>query len=263
MSESTFPFGAAAETEPALDEAPEAESRKPLIAVGALVAALVLGAGGFLLLNGGDDAEELALTIPKRPDAAATAAAPEAIAVIPAASTDAVGRNPFKARYIEPVAAAAPTGAGDGADESAVMDATPEEQAMVVRLSAPDLTSFGSSQPVAPAAAATKAPATAPTTAPTTGTPAPAPAPAVEDDGMRYPVTLQSIDVTAPGDGAMAVQFGYSEEDFQVLLGKSFGRFQHLRVVQIVREGEQSGVMLQIGDGSPFYVAVNETVYVL
>jgi hypothetical protein len=263
MSESTFPFGASAEPESSelpVEESAEGESRKPLLLVGGLVAALTLGAGAFLLLGGGDDTEE-ALAVPARPDSAA-AAAPEAVQVIPAASGEVVGRNPFKALYTAPAAGGSTAGTQDGTPAT---DATPEEQATVVRLSAPTPVAPTPTTVTIPAAPTplTPAPGTTAPGAPAPAAPAPAPQPVVPDDGMRFPVTLLSIDAKTPGEGAPAVQFGHAEEDFQVLLGKSFGRFQHLRVVGIVREDARSGVLLQIGDGSPFYVAVNETVYVL
>jgi hypothetical protein len=265
MSESSFPFEAAPEPEPLLDEVEGGDSRRTLLVAGGLVGALVLGAGAFLLLSGGDD-EELGSELPQaKPQAEAPAAEPQEVAVIPVASTETVGRNPFKARYIAPVGAPA-TGTSTDQPTSAATDVTPERQAEVVRQSAPSEARTPTSTPTStrpsPAPAATPSTPATPATPATPGTPGSVvvvETPKIVDDGMRYPVTLQSIGAEAPGGGGPAVIWGYGEESFQVVVGKSFGRFQHLRVMQIMPDG----VMLQIGDSAPFAVKVGQEIYVL
>lgn len=122
MSESTFPFGGAPEAAPEVAETEEG-GRKPVALVGAVVGALVLAGAGFFLVGGGDDAadDELALPVKKVPAAAQAAeAAPPAAVAVPVASEETVGRNPFKALYVESAssgAAADPgttTGSTDG-----------------------------------------------------------------------------------------------------------------------------------------------------
>lgn len=109
MSESTFPFADQAEPAP-VDDEPGGGDRGKLAVVGGVALGLALFAGGFLLLTGGDDAET-DLAVPIRPPAAAAPAAePEAVEVVPAALDQPIGYNPFKARYVAPEAAAASGG---------------------------------------------------------------------------------------------------------------------------------------------------------
>ena len=109
MSESSFPFDTQADPVSPIDET-EGGSRKPLLLVGGLVGALALGAGAFLLLGGSGADDELALGVPPSlPSAAAPAPAPEEVLVVPAATSEVIGRNPFKAKYVAPVAAPAST----------------------------------------------------------------------------------------------------------------------------------------------------------
>lgn len=157
MTESSFPFETQGQTAP-LDDYAEDGGRKPLLLVGGLVGALVLGASAFLFL-GGDDAEE-ELAVPIRPPAtAAPLAEPEGITVVPAASTEQLGRNPFKARYVEPVAAPAPAEAPAPAPVAAP---PPPAVNLVIQQAAP------------------------------------APAPAEQQAPAEYPITLKSVEPTGP-----------------------------------------------------------------
>lgn len=109
MSESSFPFDTPADPVSPIDET-EGGSRKPLLLVGGLVGALALGAGAFLLLGGSAADDELALGVPPSlPSAAAPAPVPEEVLVVPAATSEVIGRNPFEAKYVAPVAAPART----------------------------------------------------------------------------------------------------------------------------------------------------------
>lgn len=226
MSESTFPFGAPADHEaPAVDE--EGGSRRPLLLVGGLVGALALGASAFLLLGGGGADDELALGVapPLPPAATAPEAQPEAVAVIPAASTEAVGRNPFKARYIAPVAAPAPA--------------------------------------EAPAAAPVAPPAPPPINL-VIQQPAPAPAPAEQEEApATYKLTLKSI--SDPQPEARFVTWSWEDKDVTVLPGQRFGKYGELVVLAFTQsaEGAVDGVILQVGDDAPFDAKLGQTYDVL
>jgi hypothetical protein len=97
-------------------------SRRPLILVGGLVAALALGGGGYVLLSGGGSSDDLG-SGPFVPPHAKTATKPAAVkpaaakpaVKVPVTSTVPLGRDPFHALYILPVAAApASTTTGSG-----------------------------------------------------------------------------------------------------------------------------------------------------
>ena len=111
MSQDTFPFAAGEEAAAFADEA-ESSNRKAVLVAGGVAAALVLGAGGwFLLGGGGDDAIDNSGFVPAKPRA--VAAAPKKVATkpvkkLPVAYKAPIGRDPFKALYVVPAAAAAP-----------------------------------------------------------------------------------------------------------------------------------------------------------
>jgi hypothetical protein len=249
MSESTFPFDAPEDAQSvAVEEDSSSAGRKPLLLVGGLLGALVLGGGGFFLLSGDDElTDELGAPAAKPPAAeVALESVPEAV-VVPVAATQPVGRNPFKALYVVPKAAAG-GGAAPGGTEGAQLT-TPKEI-------------IEQSKPVAAAPAPKPAPATEPGPEP-----APAPAPEPEptkpvDDGLRYPVTLESISAEVDGVTGL-IQWGFDGNFLHVQPGVNWGRFTHLRVMQVVETEERTGVMLQWGDGAPYFVALGETVYVL
>ena len=81
--------------------------------------------------------------------------------------------------------------------------------------------------------------------------------------GIRYPITLIATDVVVGGEEDKHISWGFGDKGFEVLPGQPFGRFAHLRVMQIIDEPERKGVMLQMGDSAPYFVAVGDTVYVL
>ncbi|MDX6199351.1 MAG: hypothetical protein QOJ79_2502 [Actinomycetota bacterium] len=110
MSQDTFPFAEDGEATPYVEEG--ARNRKALLVAGGVAAALVVGAGGWLLLSGGGGDATAALVPHGRPPAAA-AAVPKPVVKpakkLPAAYTERLGRDPFKALYV--VRAAAPAAA--------------------------------------------------------------------------------------------------------------------------------------------------------
>lgn len=96
---------------------PEAgTSRTTLLVAGGLVAALVLGGGGYVLLSGGSDDLEVGTGAPSvtrtttgtaaKPVVRKPAVKAPAAKILPAKTTVRIGRDPFKALYIAPVAAA-------------------------------------------------------------------------------------------------------------------------------------------------------------
>lgn len=226
MSESTFPFGAPAETEQFSVEE-EGDSRKPLLLVGGLVAALVLGAGGFLLLGGGGE-DDLALGVPPAvPAAPAPVAEPEAV-VIPAASTESIGRNPFKARYVAPVVAPA----GEAPAEAPQAPAAPEQPAFTpMPLPA---------QPVIvvqqPTPTETQAPA-------------------------EYPITFKAVQPTGPS--GITYTWTIDGKDLDVFQAQRFGKYGELVVLALESAEDGPRAVLQVGDATPIRVKVGETVNVL
>ena len=110
---SAFPFGDTEPVDPSAEQAEETGTRRVLVMAGGVVAALALAAGGFLFLTGDEEPVEEAFVAP-RPAVAAQAVgvtkkvATKPAAKLPAPFEDDLGRNPFKALYVEPVAAAGP-----------------------------------------------------------------------------------------------------------------------------------------------------------
>ena len=121
MSDSSFPFDQPAGA-PVVDGGEEpGRSKAPLLLAGGLVVAL--GAGAYVLLGGAGTDDESLTAAPvsgAKPAAAAPAPAevPPELAVIPVASDEQVGRNPFKARYVAPKVAAAVTTGSSGTTTS-------------------------------------------------------------------------------------------------------------------------------------------------
>ena len=227
------------EDEAAAEEA-AGDSRKNVVAIGAL-AAVALGAGAFFFLGGsGDgDVEEFvpAASAPGAP--AAPEAAPAAPAKLPASSGVTLGRNPFRALYVEPVAVAA----------------APEAPTTGTGTTTPTTTTGGTTTPIVvvdsgPAPA--PAPATGGTTAPP---PAPAPAPA------QSTVALKSV--AAGKDGANPT--GTFKYDGKEVTGAPGDVMANKLLVISLQQDHTGGwfALLQLGDGSPFEVHENQVVVVL
>lgn len=93
-------------------------TRTSVLVAGGLVAALALGAGGYFFLAGGSsDVESLPAT-PRKVTTAPTPAVKKAVtkpavkkATVPLVTKVQLGRDPFRALYVVPVQAAAPTAA--------------------------------------------------------------------------------------------------------------------------------------------------------
>jgi hypothetical protein len=107
MSQDTFPFAPGEGAAP-FDDGDGDRNKRAVLVAGGVVAALVLGAGAYLFLGGSGDAEEEAF-VPTRRAPRPVAAAPKAPAKpakLPVAYKEQIGRDPFKALYVVPVAAA-------------------------------------------------------------------------------------------------------------------------------------------------------------
>jgi hypothetical protein len=109
MSQDTFPF---AESEEAVPFAEEGErNRKAVFVAGGVAAALVLAAGGWFFLGGSSDSSSNAAFVPTHTVRPAVVAPKKVVAKpakkLPAAYTARLGRDPFKALYVVPVAAPA------------------------------------------------------------------------------------------------------------------------------------------------------------
>ena len=103
--------------EPQVDE--PAQSRKSLLILGAVGGAVVLAAGGYFLLggSGGGDtsAQVIALPVTHTPVVKLAHPVVRKPGIIPAVSRVRLGRDPFLALYVPPVAAPASTGTAPSA----------------------------------------------------------------------------------------------------------------------------------------------------
>src|SRR4051812_19103075 len=104
MSQDTFPFAEGEEAVPFGDEA--ASNRKAVFVAGGVAAALVLVVGGWFFLSGGASSEEAAFVPHKtvRPAVTAPKVVVKPAKKLPAAYKAQLGRDPFKALYVIPVA---------------------------------------------------------------------------------------------------------------------------------------------------------------
>lgn len=233
MTESPFAFEAVDENAPFADD--EKDSKRNLIALGALAAVAVAG-GAFFLLSGGDDLEEEFAFTPA-PRAAAPAASPSAAPVkLPVATKVALGRNPFRALYVQPAAAAAPA-AGTTDPATTPTTVTPVSGTPIVI--------------VGPGSA--PAPAPAPTS---TGSSAPAPAPTQAP--ARSFSTLRFSGVSAKTGVA---SFVYDGTELTGKVGDVMGG--KLKLISLQQDATGTWFAnLQLGDGSPFEVYEGQTVVV-
>lgn len=250
------PFSAAEEAPEYVPEESEdsAGSRKNVLALGA-VAAVALGAGAFLFLGGGGD-EEFEEFVPnaRAPRAAAPAASAAPAAALPVASKVTLGRNPFRALYVQPAAAAAEPAAPASTDTAPTTTTTATQPIVIVAQPAP-----AQPAPVQPAPAQ-PAPAQPAPAQPAPAQPAPAqPAPAKHAPAQS---TVSLSSVSAGKDGANPTgTFVYDGKEVtgapgDVMAGK-------LLVISIQQDSIGGWFAnLQLGDGSPFEVHERQTVVV-
>ena len=229
MTESTFPFSDTPD-----EVATSAPNRRNLLLAGGLAAALLVGGGGYYLLGGNGSAEATVAATPRtlRPVVAAPkhptkGKTPTAPAVkVPAKSVEHLGRDPFKALYVQPVAAIAPSTTGT----------TP------------------ATTPVTPGT----------TTGTTTGTTGnPTPTSTTPATGTSY--TLQLVSVSKPSPEARFFVFKVAGVSKTVIPAQRFGKYGELIVLAYTKSasGAVTGAIIQVGDDSPMGVAIGEKVTVL
>ena len=238
------PFGAAAEGCPAAPEATEADpGKRRNVVLGGVLAVAVLGAGAYLFLGGGGE-EDVAFegsAVVRTPRAAASPAASPAVVTLPVSSKVALGRNPFRALYVQPATAvagpvAAPA-AASGGSTAATGTGTTTTPVLIV--------DSGTSTPAGSGGSAPQQPAPAPVQ----------PAPAAQS-------TVALKDVAAGKDGANPNgTFVYDGKEVSGAPGDVMaGR---LLVLSLQQDATGSWFAnLQLGDGSPFEVHERQTVVV-
>ena len=231
MTESPFPFGTVEEA-PAPEQEADSGSRRNLVVLGAVAAVLVAG-GAFFLFSGGDETSEDVAFVPTTARPVAAAPAPK-VAKLPVATKVPLGRNPFKALYVVPVAAA---GAPGGT---------------------PQITPTSTTTPTSGTPIVVVVPATAPTgtvTPPTSsGTPA---APAARPS-TQSTVALKGVSTKT---GTAVGTFVYDGQTVTGGKGQVMaGRLKVISLIPLTRGGWYA--MLKLGDGAAFEVHENQTVVV-
>jgi len=214
--------------------------RKPVMLAGGLAAVLLLGGGGYLLLGGGGGSSDTASVTPIHrgvrrvvTPAVKPVVAPKAVTtvkkatILPAASNVSLGRDPFIALYVQPVAAAAGT--------------TPATGTTATGTTATGTTATGTTS-------TTSTTPTTTTTIPTATT--------------SYPIVLKSI-VKVTG-GGRSYTFAYAGITKKVLNGQRFGKYGELVVLGNTTNTSNAitGAILQVGDDEPVTVSIGEKVTV-
>ena len=246
------PFGADEAPVAVVEESEEAGNRNRVLALGA-VAAVALGAGAFMLLSGGGDAEEDFVPVKRAPRAAAPAASPAPVAKLPASSTLTLGRNPFRALYVAPASASGPgSGATTGTTPTTTTTTTTGGAPTTVFVggsTSGGTTSGGSTTGGTTSGGTTSGGST------TGGTPAqPAPAPA------QSTVALRSV--AAGKDGSAPT--GSFVYDGKQVTGAPGDVMEGKLLVISIQQDNTGGwfANLQLGDGAPFEVHERQTVVV-
>ena len=237
MSESTFPFDAGQQPL-AVDEAP-ASNRNVLIA-GGLAAALLLGAAGYFLLGIGGGSHDTALGVtPVLPRHAVTKtvavrpAVAKPVVKVPLASTEHLGRNPFKALYVQPVAAVAPASTGTSG------------------------TTTGSNGSTGTTGTTTGSTGTTGTSG-TTGTPG-------TTTSATAPYALSLTTISKPSPETRFFTFNVAGKSVTVIPAQRFGTYGELIVLAYTKNaaGTATGAIIQVGDDNPIDVKIGEKVRVL
>ena len=241
MTETTFPFNDAPE-----EAVAPAPNRRNLLLAGGLAAVLLVGGGGYYLF-GTSSADDTAVAFTPRPVRtgapatktavkAPTKAKPAAVTKVPATSTEHLGHDPFKALYVQPVAAAAPL---TPAAVPGAMTGTTPATTSVTTGTAPTTTTTG----------------TTTTGTPTTGTTSAA--------GTPYP--LQLVSVSKPSPETRFFVFKVAGVSKTVIPAQRFGKYGELIVLAYTKtaSGTVTGAIIQVGDDSPMGVAIGEKVTVL
>lgn len=246
MTETTFPFNDAPE-----EAVAPAPNRRNLLLAGGLAAVLLVGGGGYYLF-GSNSADDTAVAFTPRPVRAGAPAAktavtpptkakPAAVTKVPATSTEHLGHDPFKALYVQPVAAAAPL--TPAAVPGAMTGTTPATTPVTIG-TAPTTTTTG----------------TTTTGTTTTGTTTTGTTPAA-----GTPYALQLVSISKPSPEARFYVFKIAGVNKTVIPAQRFGRYGELIVLAYIKtaSGTVTGAFIQVGDDSPMGVAIGEKVTVL
>jgi hypothetical protein len=228
MSQDTFPF---AEGEDATPFAEEGEgNRKAVLVAGGVAAALVVAVGGWFFLGGSGDSTASSAFVPNRTVRPAVVAPKHAVAKaakkLPTAYKAPLGRDPFKALYVVPVAAPATT----------TTTTTPTATGTTPTASGTTPTSTGTG-----------------TTGTTTTTPT----------ATRY--TLKLVSISKPSPDVRFTTWSVGGTKKVVIPAQRFGKYGELVVLAFSKNaaGVVDKAIIQVGDDSPMDVAVGESVSVL
>jgi outer membrane biosynthesis protein TonB len=253
MSQSPF----LTETAAAVADEPVKDGRRTVVMVGAL-GAVLMAAGAFYFLGGSDEADDDLGAVTRAPRAQAPAPEPEQALILPAAADVQLGRNPFRALYVQPAPEPAAVAPAPKAPPAPPPPAPP--QIIVVNNPPP---------PPAPAPVAPRpvAPAPAPP-APAPAAPAPAPvapAPAAPAPPAPAPAPVQStvrlVSVTVSEGSPPCGKFLFDNKEYEGAKGAIIDG--KLLVVDLVQNDDGGWyAVLQVGDGSPFEVHKNQEVIV-
>ena len=296
----TDSFGFSADPDPGAPEGTSGNRRTILVAAG-LAGVMALGAGAYFLLSGSpaDPVTSVALyrppvhrVIPPRhtaPAPAPTKAAPAA--QLPTASLEHLGRNPFRALYVQPVAvtSTAPTsgtgtstgtgstgagstgsgstGTGSGGTGSTGTGSTDTGTGSSTGGStgtgSTGSTSTGSPSTGSTSTGSTGKDANVPSGTSTGGSSTGTPPPATTAGTAPYPLMLVSI--SRPSPEARYFTFTLSGVRKVVLPGQRFGKYGELVVLAYTRtsDGTATGALVQVGDDSPIDLRIGEKVTVL
>jgi len=296
----TDSFGFSADPDPGAPEGTSGNRRTILVAAG-LAGVMALGAGAYFLLSGSpaDPATSVALyrppvhrVIPPRHTAPAPAPTKAAAAAqLPTASLEHLGRNPFRALYVQPVAvtSTAPTsgtgtstgtgstgagstgsgstGTGSGGTGSTGTGSTDTGTGSSTGGStgtgSTGSTSTGSTSTGSTSTGSKGKDANVPSGTSTGGSSTGTPPPATTAGTASYPLMLVSI--SRPSPEARYFSFTLSGVRKVVLPGQRFGKYGELVVLAYTRtsDGTATGALVQVGDDSPIDVRIGEKVTVL
>jgi hypothetical protein len=228
MTQDTFPF---AEHEDATPNVEEGDSnRKAVFVAGGVVAALVLGVGGWFFLGGSGSGSVDSAFVATHTARPALVAPKKVVAKpakkLPAAYTAPLGRDPFKALYVVPVAAPATAG--------------------VVGTTTPGTT--GATPTTGTGTTGTTGTGTTGTGTPTT---------------TRY--TLKLVSISKPSPEVRFTTWSVGGTKKVVIPAQRFGKYGELVVLAFSKNaaGVVDKAIIQVGDDSPMDVAVGESVSVL
>ena len=235
MTEPYNPFGAVAENDPVPDEQEDAGSRRNLVALGGLAAVLLAGGAYFLLSGGEEVTDTTAASSAPRAATPAVLAPPKAVK-LPVATQVQLGRNPFRALYVQPPPA-------PPAPPVTPTDTTPV-------LVGGGLGGTGSGGTVAPPSSGGSAP------------PAPVqPAPAKPAEKV-YRLVLTRVYGDSGKD--LTAVFTIDGKQQTARVGSTFGPTAEIKLLSL-QEGPKAAqwtAVLQVGDGDPFDIVTGEPAFV-